>query len=314
MIDQYNRKINYLRLSVTERCQLRCSYCRAGEDLCPKAAELTADRLVEIVRACSELGIERVRLTGGEPLLRRDLDQIIKGIRAIPAIKDISLTTNAQDLAGQAINLKAAGLDRVNVSLDSMDKEKFKLLTGGDVEKVLEGIQAAISCGLLPVKLNAVLVKGVNDDEIGDFIALAKDMPIDIRFIEYMEIGVNPMAAAKRVSSDLILSQFPQLVKIPARYFGQPSSDYQIPGYKGRIGLISPISHQFCGNCNRIRIMSDGTLRPCLGRSDEVDLLPAIKTGYESLKETIREAIYHKPCGHEFGKMRLERGMSHIGG
>jgi len=314
MIDQYNRKISYLRLSVTERCQLRCTYCRAGEDLCPKEDELSAEKMIEIVCACSELGIDRVRLTGGEPLLRRDLDQIIKGIRAIPAIKDISLTTNAQDLAAQAAKLKTAGLDRVNVSLDSLDKEKFKLLTGGDVEKVLEGIKAAISCGLLPVKLNAVLVKGVNDNEIGDFIALAKDRPIDIRFIEYMEIGVNPMAAAKRVSSDLILSQFPQLVKIPPRYFGQPSSDYQIPGYKGRIGLISPISHQFCGDCNRIRIMSDGTLRPCLGRSDEVDLLPAIKTGYESLKETIRKAIYRKPCGHEFGKMRLERGMSHIGG
>jgi cyclic pyranopterin phosphate synthase len=314
MIDQYNRKITYLRLSVTERCQLRCTYCRAGEDFCPKKNELSADKLIEIVRACSELGIDRVRLTGGEPLLRRDLEQIIKGIRAIPAIKDISLTTNAQDLAAQAVSLKTAGLDRVNVSLDSLDKEKFKLLTGGDVDKVLDGIRAAISCGLLPIKLNAVLVKGINDNEIGNFITLAKDMPVDVRFIEYMEIGVNPMAAAKRVSSDLILSQFPQLVKVPPRYFGQPSSDYQIPGYKGRIGLISPISHQFCSDCNRIRIMSDGTLRPCLGRNDEVDLLPAIKTGFEMLKETIREAIYQKPCGHEFGKMRLERGMSHIGG
>ena len=314
MIDQYNRKISYLRLSVTERCQLRCAYCRAGEDLCPKDDELSADKMIEIVKACSELGIDRVRLTGGEPLLRRDLDQIIKGIRAIPAIRDISLTTNAQDLAAQAAGLKAAGLDRVNVSLDSLDKEKFKLLTGGDVDKVLAGIKAAISCGLLPVKLNAVLVKGVNDGEIGDFIALAKDMPIDIRFIEYMEIGVNPLAAAKRVSSDLILAQFPQLVKTPPRYFGQPSTDYQIPGYKGRVGLISPISHQFCGDCNRIRIMSDGTLRPCLGRSEELNLLPAINDGYEILKETIREAIYNKPCGHEFGKMRLERGMSHIGG
>ncbi len=314
MIDQYNRKISYLRLSVTERCQLRCAYCRAGEDICPRENELPAEKMVEIVKACSELGIDRVRLTGGEPLLRRDLNQIIKGIRAIPAIKDISLTTNAQDLTAQAPGLKAAGLDRVNVSLDSLDKEKFKLLTGGDVEKVLTGIRAAIDCGLLPVKLNAVLVKGVNDKEIEDFIALARDLPIDIRFIEYMEIGVNPMAAAKRVSSDLILKEFPQLVKIPPRYFGQPSSDYQIPGYKGRIGLISPISHRFCGDCNRIRIMSDGTLRPCLGRNDEVNLLPSMQSGYEALKETIREAIFRKPCGHEFGKMRLERGMSHIGG
>lgn len=314
MIDQYNRRISYLRLSVTERCQLRCAYCRAGEDICPKENELSADKLVEIVQACSELGIDRVRLTGGEPLLRRDLNQIIKGIRAIPTIKDISLTTNAQELANQAAGLKAAGLYRVNVSLDSLDKDKFKLLTGGDVDKVLDGIRAAIACGLLPVKLNAVLVKGVNDNEIGDFIALAKDMPIDVRFIEYMEIGLNPMAAAKRVSSDLILSQFPQLVKVPPRYFGQPSTDYQIPGNQGRIGLISPISHQFCGDCNRIRIMSDGTLRPCLGRNEEVNLLPSLSNGFEELKETIREAIYHKPCGHEFGKMRLERGMSHIGG
>ncbi len=314
MIDQYNRKISYLRLSVTERCQLRCAYCRAGEDLCPKKSELSADAMVQIVEACSELGIDRVRLTGGEPLLRRDLTKIIKGIRTIPTIKDISITTNAQDLANQAKGLKAAGLDRVNVSLDSLDREKFKILTGGEVDKVLDGIAKAIECGLLPVKLNAVLVKGVNDNEIGDFIELARQMPIDVRFIEYMEIGVNPLAAAKRVSSDLILKQFPQLEKIPPRYFGQPSSDYQIPGYKGRIGLISPISHQFCGDCNRIRIMSDGTLRPCLGRNDEINLLPAIQLGYEALKESIREAIYNKPCGHEFGKMRLERGMSHIGG
>ncbi|MEA4811958.1 MAG: GTP 3',8-cyclase MoaA [Anaerolineaceae bacterium] len=314
MLDQFNRQVHYLRLSVTERCQLRCTYCRAGENLCPKKKELPAANLIEIAKACAELGIDRVRLTGGEPLLRRDLLEIVKGIRSIPEISDIALTTNAQTLAEQASELKKAGLNRVNISLDSLDPEKFKTLTGGDLKKVLRGVEAAIENDLQPVKLNAVLVKGVNDSELADFVALTRNLPIDVRFIEYMEIGSSTINPEKRVSSDAILKQFPELKPLAPRYFGQPSTDYQMEGYRGRVGLISPISHQFCADCNRIRVMSDGMLRPCLGRNEEVDLLPAISKGYQALKETIQKAIYFKPRMHEFGKQKLERGMSHIGG
>ncbi len=175
MFDNFGREISYLRLSVTERCTLRCMYCRADEGCCPKQVELSAGDLVRIVDACADLGITRVRLTGGEPLLRRDIVQIVSGIRVNPKIRDISLTTNAQMLAEHAAGLKQAGLDRVNISLDSLNPEVFSQMTGGDLKKVRSGITAAIEAGLSPIKINVVLVRGWNDLEVDDFIELTKD-------------------------------------------------------------------------------------------------------------------------------------------
>ena len=314
MKDQFGREINYLRLSVTERCTLRCVYCRSDEGLCPKAEELSATQLIEITKACAELGIAKVRITGGEPLLRRDLTEIIAGIKAIDCIVDISLTTNAQDLKAQAQQLKDAGLNRLNISMDSLKPARFEALTGGNLLKVLEGIDAALMVGLTPVKVNCVLMKDVNDDEIDDFINLTRDKPIDVRFIEYMPIGESG-AGKVRINNQDILAKRPELKPVQPRYAGQPSKDYRIEGYMGRVGLISPISHRFCADCNRIRVMSDGTLRACLGEENEVSLKPVMDKGHEAIRALIESTIFNKPRGHKFGCAPLtERNMSRIGG
>ena len=315
MFDNLGREITYLRLSVTERCSLRCLYCRADEGLCPKQVELNAGDLVRIVYACADLGINRVRLTGGEPLLRRDIVQIVTGIRANSKIRDISLTTNAQMLAEYAAGLKQAGLDRVNISLDSLKPDVFHQMTGGDLEKVKAGINASIEAGLNPIKINVVLVRGWNDLEVDDFIALTKDHALDVRFIEYMPIGEGSQSENLRVDNSKILQEHPSLLPVPPRNPGQPSRDYQIPGYKGRVGFISPISHQFCADCNRIRVMSDGTLRTCLGQEQEISLVQALADGDEALKEKIKIAVLTKSAGHNFRTAHLNaRGMSKIGG
>ena len=315
MLDNFGREITYLRLSVTERCSLRCLYCRADEGLCPKQVELNTQDLVRIVDACADLGINRVRLTGGEPLLRRDIVQIVSGIRANSKIRDISLTTNAQMLAEYAAGLKQAGLDRVNISLDSLKPDVFHQMTGGDLEKVKAGINASIEAGLDPIKINVVLVRGWNDLEVDDFVALTKDHALDVRFIEYMPIGERSQSEHLRVDNSKILQEHPTLQPVPPRNPGQPSRDYQIPGYKGRVGFISPISHQFCADCNRIRVISDGTLRTCLGQEQEVSLVQALAEGDEALKEKIRIAVLSKSAGHNFRTAQLNaRGMSKIGG
>ncbi len=315
MFDNFGREITYLRLSVTERCTLRCMYCRADEGLCPKQVELNARDLVRIVSACSDLGINRVRLTGGEPLLRRDIVQIVSGVRANSKIRDISLTTNAQMLAEYAAELKQAGLDRVNISLDSLKPDVFHQMTGGDLGKVKAGIEASIEAGLNPIKINVVLVRGWNDLEVDDFIALTKDHALDVRFIEYMPIGEGSQSQFLRVDNLKILQEHPSLQPVSPRNPGQPSRDYQIPGYKGRVGFISPISHQFCADCNRIRVMSDGTLRTCLGQEQEISLVQALADGDEALKEKIKTAVLTKSAGHNFRSAQLNaRGMSKIGG
>ena len=303
-----------MRLSVTERCTLRCVYCRSDEGHCPKSEELSAAQLVDITKACAELGIVKVRITGGEPLLRRDLIEIVSGIKAITHIEDISLTTNAQDLVTQAQKLKDAGLNRLNISMDSLKPARFEALTGGNLQKVLDGIEAALIVGLTPLKVNCVLMKDVNDDEIDDFINLTRDKPIDVRFIEYMPIGESG-AGRVRINNQDILERRPELKPVPPRYEGQPSRDYRIEAYKGRVGLISPISHQFCEDCNRIRVMSDGTLRACLGNENEVSLKGVLDQGHEAIRDLIESTIFDKPRGHKFGCAPLkERNMSRIGG
>ncbi len=315
MLDQYKRKITYLRLSVTERCQLRCTYCRAAEGCCPKAAELSAQDFTRITRACAQLGINKVRLTGGEPLLRKDILQIVENVAAIEDIKDVSMTTNAQMLPGQSALLKRAGLSRLNISLDSLHTETFRAMTGGELSLVLLGINEAIAAELLPVKVNCVVVKGQNDHEIDDFIALTKERPIDVRFIELMPIGDMGRNGERGVSNDELLLARPYLEPVPARYAGQPSTDYRVPGYMGRVGFISPLSHKFCADCNRIRLMSDGMLRPCLGVDSEVSLLEALKGDDMVLLEAIREVIFNKPIGHQFESCSFSnRNMSRIGG
>lgn len=315
MLDHLGRSITYLRLSVTERCNLHCSYCRKEEGGCPKVKELSTQEFVRIARACAELGINKVRVTGGEPTLRRDIIQIVEGLSAIEGIDEVTMTSNAQFLASQAVGLKKAGLSRINISLDSLNADKFRAMTGGDLQVVLDGIDAALRAGLQPVKLNAVLIRGKNDDEVDDFIALTRDRPLDVRLIELMPLGGDWQAAALRVDNSELIAQRPWLIPIPQRYTGQPSRDFRVPGHQGRVGFISPISHRFCGDCNRIRIMSDGSLRPCLGDNLEFSLKDVLSGSDEELREAIRTAIYAKPVGHHFEQeFKSERNMSRIGG
>lgn len=317
MKDSFNRSIQYLRLSITERCDLKCKYCREAEGLCPKQAELSAAEFERIARTAASLGVNKIRLTGGEPLLRRDAVEIIERLNNIPGIGEISMTTNAQHLRDRAAELKSAGLSRLNISLDSLNAERYHKLTGGgDLHETLSAIEKSINAGLTPLKLNVVLMRGVNDCEIDDFIALAKNTPVDVRFIELMPLGETDYTSSRVYNSE-ILKERPWLKPLRKRYESQPSMDYAGEGFLGRVGFISPVSHKFCNTCNRIRVMSDGTLRPCLGDNLEVSLLPALKSGRDDeLRKIIYEAIRNKPAGHNFlcGGFVSQKSMSRIGG
>ena len=316
MNDRFGRTITYLRLSLTERCTLKCAYCRAGEGECPKKSELSQDEFLRIVRAFAAVGVKKVRLTGGEPMLRRDLLSIISGIRSIDGITEITMTTNGQHLAGQCRALREAGLDRLNISLDSLKPERYAAITGGgSLALVLAGIEEAFSAGFPSLKLNVVLLRGQNDDETADFIALTKDRPISVRFIEYMPLGETDQANL-RVTGAELLKKHPQLVPVEPSYLGQPARDYQMPGYVGRVGLIDPMSHRFCADCNRVRVMSDGMIRPCLGSNEEFSLKEALEQADDgALNAVIARAISHKPETHCFDEgFSAEKTMRHIGG
>ncbi len=315
MKDAFGRQIDYLRLSLTERCTLHCTYCRVDEGVCPKIQELSADELILLAEAAVELGITRIRLTGGEPLLRKDLLQIVRGISSLSGLRDLSMTTNAQMLAEIAADLKEAGLDRLNISMDTLNADLFKELTGGSLQKVLDGIQAAIAAGFDPIKINVVLMRGVNDHELDDFIRLTSKYKVDVRFIEYMPIGNSNGSERLRLNNQELITARPWLIPVPPRFNGQPSSDYTYEGALGRVGFISPISHRFCSDCNRIRIMSDGSLRTCLGRDAEIPLREALAEGKDGLKQAISQAILQKPEHHRFDQEVLNgRNMSRIGG
>lgn len=317
MIDQHGRTINYLRLSVTQKCNLRCIYC--DPDSCPEAVGQHLLSVEEISRICRLLyaaGIRRVRLTGGEPLLRQDLEEIVAAVKAVGEDIDLSLSTNGQGLAKRAEALYKAGLNRVNLSLDSINPDKYSKLTGGgELAEVLSAIDACLEQGLKPVKLNMVLMKTINDDEIGSMIALTKDRAIEARFIELMpmsQLGRNPRL---QMTADSVLALYPELVRLEEQTPGQPAVQYKIPGYQGTVGLIQPMSHQFCASCNRIRITADGMLKPCLGTIDEMSLLPALAKDDETLNKVLTQALKQKPRGHQFNNHFIPaRGMNQTGG
>lgn len=313
MTDGCDRNIEYLRLSVTERCGQKCTYCsKSGGGECIKESELRCEDFVLIAKACAQLGFKKIRITGGEPLLRRDLTDIIAGISGLGAYRDIALTTNAQMLSRQAPALKAAGLMRCNVSLDSLNPDTYRRITGGELQPVLDGIEAAYRCALLPIKINCVPIKGVNDRETDSFLALAREYPVDVRFIELMPMGDG----GEGVSSADILAGFPHLFPCKRDKPSEPAVYYAGEDFRGRVGFISPMSHSFCGECDRIRITSDGTLRPCLGANLEFPLQKAIKSGdIDRLKGEIAAAIAQKPQKNLFeGGFNPSRKMNRIGG
>jgi cyclic pyranopterin phosphate synthase len=299
-------------------------YCRPERIApLPQVMLLTAGEIGRLARVLSSLGIDKIRVTGGEPLLRPDLETILAEIRQAGQITDLSLTTNGQGLADRAAALQRAGLMRVNLSLDSLKPERYRQISGGELTPVLHAIDVCLAIGLLPLKINVVLIRGINDDEIGDLISLTRERPLAVRFIELMpmnRLGLNPR---HRISGDEILAAAPELKQLPRTDPAQPAEDYQMPGYVGTVGLIRPLTHRFCADCNRIRITSDGQVKPCLGAGRELSLLDILRQpqgGSQNDEETqlaglIRQAIWHKPSGHAFDAAFCPaRGMDRTGG
>jgi len=326
MKDELGRNINYLRISVTDRCNLRCRYCMPEEGIEKKEHLdiLTLEEIFEVVKVCADLGTNKIRITGGEPLVRRDLTELIERITALESIKDLALTTNGSLLKKYARELKKAGLKRINISLDTMDDKKYEYLTrGGKLKDVLEGFREALEVGLKPIKINTVLTKGFNEDEIGDFIRLTQDYDIDVRFIELMPLGHTAGFASKHYISNLVvLERYRELELVEAADKSSPAMYYKLPGAKGRVGFINPISHKFCDNCNRLRLTADGKLKPCLHSNLEIDVKEILRDRnsddrYLALQKAVEEAVQAKPGHHTLNDLYnkpIDRDMYTIGG
>ncbi len=322
--DAYGRRIDYLRISLTDRCNMRCVYCMpVNMTFMPRPELLNNDELLLVVRAAAAAGFRKIRLTGGEPTLRRDLVELVRAIKATPGIEHIAMTTNALRMRTLAQPLKDAGLDRVNISIDSLDPQKFRQMTrGGDLEEVWAGIAAADAAGLVPIKLNAVVVRGMNDDEVVQLAALTTKYAWEFRFIEVMPLtGVAGLANEGVISSAELIARI-EAAFGPLESLGHSNSDparrYRIPGAPGKLGFISSVTDPFCSTCNRMRLTADGRLHLCLLRDDEVDLRAAIRSGatQAEVEQIIRHAVAIKPWGHGLpeGVLPTLRGMSQLGG
>lgn len=319
MLDKYGRDINYLRVSLTDRCNLRCIYCMPEEGVEKTCHEnvLRYEEIIKIVQTAAKLGIKKIRYTGGEPLVLGNIDQLIYETSIIPGIDDIAITTNGISLFEKADALKKAGLKRVNISLDTLKEDKYRMITrGGELKKVLSAIEKCISIGLTPVKINTVLLKGINDDEIEDLINLTKDMPINIRFIELMPIGEGEKLYSNDfISNDEVIESLTGLIPLKSKE-GSTAKLYTRKGYKGTIGFISPLSCKFCTSCNRIRLTSVGTIKPCLHSENEINIKEVINDELK-LRKVLKDVILNKPAEHklnEEGKSESHRKMYEIGG
>lgn len=319
MKDHYGRKINYMRISITDLCNLRCVYCMPEEGIEKHHHQknLSFEEITDLIKAGVSLGVDKIRLTGGEPLVRHGVVDLVRQIREIPGIRDLTMTTNGILLPKYANDLKKAGLNRVNISLDTFDSEKFKQITRrGHIEDVLAGIEAAKAAGMYPIKVNTVLIKGFNDDEIQAFVNYTKDEDVYIRFIELMPLGESSgFAEHQYLSNDEVLKRLPRLMPLLQPDKTGPAEYYQLPGAKGRVGLINPISKHFCNECNRIRVTTDGKIKPCLHSDDEIDL-DALRNEGKSYKEILLQAINEKPEKHHINEQekQLLRNMNEIGG
>ncbi|MCX7745910.1 MAG: GTP 3',8-cyclase MoaA [Clostridia bacterium] len=316
MRDKLGREIEYLRISITQSCNLSCIYC-APQSKTDACLTLTSLQYKKLVTCMAQLGIKKIRITGGEPLTRPDVCQVVEAVSSVEGIEDVSMTTNGIYLGKYAKKLKEAGLKRINISLDSLRQERFRHITGTDqLDEVLVGMDKAVDAGLYPIRINTVLMKGLNEDEVDDFFKIARESPVDVRFIELMPVGsFGEKNHQKVVYNSQILSTHPELIPLKHSDPGQPAKYYTIPGYKGRIGFISPMSHKFCHSCNRIRLTCDGKIKPCLGDNGEVDIMGALHKEPQELLAFLRKVIYEKPDGHHFEKgFQSMRDMNRIGG
>ena len=324
LIDPFQRKIEYLRVSVTDRCDLRCNYClpKHFDGFNEPDNWLTFPEIERVVGAFTELGVTRVRLTGGEPLARRRLPDLAHRLGQLPGLDDLSLSTNGVQLSRQAIALYNAGVRRLNVSLDSLRTERFAEITGGGkLSKVIHGLEVASTAGFQPIKINMVAMRGVNDDEFEDMVEFCAERGFALRFIETMPVGDTGRAAS---DTYLDLQGVKESLQrkfelVPAAMpGGGPARYYQVAGTETRVGFITPISQHFCDTCNRVRLAADGTLYLCLGQEDKVELRPLLREGIsdEGLRAAIENAIAHKPERHEFKQKpeKIIRFMSLTGG
>lgn len=326
MTDNYQRVINYLRLSVTDRCNLRCIYCMPNRafEFMPHKEILTYEEMLHIVRLCIQQGIRKVRLTGGEPLVRKGIIGFLKRLCHIKGLKEISLTTNGVLLKGLAADIRGCGISRVNVSLDSLRPERFSYITGRDYfGQVWGGLEEAERVGFGPIKINVVVMKGINDDEILDFVDLALKRSYHVRFIEFMPIGRQSGWGTERfVSVDeiygIIQSKW-NLMPVRSSLYDGPAQRFRIEERQGEIGLIGALSNCFCSRCNRLRLTSEGHIRGCLFSDQEVDLKTPLRQGKgdNHILQLIEFAIKNKPKDHgllEYGPQRCTREMYSIGG
>ena len=315
--DSYERVIDYIRISIIDRCNLRCIYCMPSEGIRPIEHKeiLSYEEIIRITRIAAGIGVRKIRITGGEPLIRKDLPYLVSSINNIEGIEDISLTTNGILLKKYAQTLASAGLKRVNVSLDTLRPDRYKEITrGGDIDKVWEGICEAERAGLLPVKINMVPIRGFNDDEIEDFARLTLKTSYNVRFIEFMPIGAKEIwNHEKYISTEKIkerVSKIAPMLPVKIRRNG-PARYFRFDGALGVIGFISPVTHHFCTSCNRLRLTSDGKLRPCLFSETEIDLKSTMRCGAsdEEIERLLRLSIEIKPKGHNINH---ERSFAHL--
>ncbi|WP_438767189.1 GTP 3',8-cyclase MoaA [Kushneria sp. TE3] len=326
LIDDFGRRVKYVRISVTDRCDFRCVYCMSEEmTFLPRDQVLSIEEISLVAQAFTELGVEKIRLTGGEPLVRRNIDELVSNIGALEGLRDFTMTTNGAQLRRYAPSLRQSGMQRLNISLDSLNAERFRELTRtGNLEKVIDGIRAAKEAGFERIKLNAVILKGRNDDEILDLVEFARDEAIDISFIEEMPLGNVSEHSRQETfcSSDevrsIIETRYP-LLHSPENS-GGPSRYYRMSDSNSRIGFISPHSHNFCDSCNRVRVTCEGRLLLCLGNEHSTDLREVIRDNpgeIEPLKQRIRDSMSLKPHRHHFttdGDVQIVRFMNMTGG
>ncbi len=317
MIDKYGRQIDYMRISVTELCNLRCRYCMPEEGIVKRDHEemMTAEETIDAVKAAVSLGVKKIRVTGGEPLVKRGIVELCENIAAVDGVEELCMTTNGTLLPGYARELRAAGVDRVNISLDTLKADRYREITRiGELSEALSGIEAAFEAGFEKVKINTVLMGGFNDDEIEDFVRLTIDRPLEVRFIELMPIGGGiEFEKARFISCVRVLESVPGLE--PLDMTDGVAAMYALPGAKGRVGLIRPISCDFCEGCNKIRMTADGMLKPCLHSGAEISIKGRSR---EEMTEVIREAILSKPQMRETldaeNPSHAGRNMNSIGG
>ncbi len=323
LVDSFGRKINYLRLSVTDRCNFRCLYCMPADGVNKVCHHeiLSYEELLLLARTVVPLGIEKIRVTGGEPLVRSGIVPFLKKLSEIPELRQLVLTTNASLLEGMAVDLKDAGVQRLNISLDSLCPENFSEITrGADLSKVLAGIRRAEEVGF-PIKINVVAMRGLNDHEFLDFAALTIDKPYAIRFIEYMPTQQDTTWESRVISGEDILARIAAKYTLQPVVRGEmagPSRDYKIAGALGTVGVITPVSGHFCHDCNRIRVTSQGMVKNCLFADNEVDLKPLLRSGdVPALQEILRKIVTEKPGKYLISKKEQSHqpfSMSKVGG